>query len=63
LSNHLDEDTIDRYVLGRLEGTEFAEIEAHLRACERCRWAMVQTAHVLDLLLEAQEEPPSEEHE
>jgi predicted anti-sigma-YlaC factor YlaD len=64
LSNHLDEDTVDCYVLGRLQGTKFAETRAHLRACEQCRRAAVQTADLLDLLLEeAQQEPPSEEDE
>jgi hypothetical protein len=63
LSNHhLDEDTVDRYVLGRLEGTEFDETETHLRACEPCRRAVRRTADLLDLLLEEAQDTPSEEH-
>jgi anti-sigma factor RsiW len=35
--NHVDEELLERYSLGRIEGDEAAPLEEHLLVCQECR--------------------------
>jgi anti-sigma factor RsiW len=41
---HPDPETLERFVLGRLDRGAMARVEAHLETCSRCAQAAVQVA-------------------
>jgi hypothetical protein len=57
---HPDPETLERFMLGRLERGAMARVEAHLEGCARCALAAVQVADDrLVTLLRATDDGPS----
>lgn len=42
LQKHFDEEMLERYALGQLEGSDLAAVEEHLLVCQRCRDRVVE---------------------
>ena len=53
---HLSEDEIDDYCLGRLAGTKRKTAAAHLMTCWRCQWRVKATWSLIEALKMAAEE-------
>jgi serine/threonine-protein kinase len=47
-----EQETIERYILGRLEASEFAELEVHLETCGHCKTKLAQARENENLLSE-----------
>ena len=43
LSRHFDEETAEKYSMGRLSARKSAEIEKHLLICESCRQGVAES--------------------
>jgi predicted anti-sigma-YlaC factor YlaD len=52
-NQHLCEDTVDEYVLRRLNRAELHATEMHLRTCETCRQTVEQTSDLVKILRQA----------
>jgi hypothetical protein len=50
---HSDQDTLEAYHLGRLDGEPLVLLEEHLLVCERCRRALAEVADETEILQEA----------
>jgi anti-sigma factor RsiW len=47
MSEHIDDDTLEKYLLSMLNPTETEQVETHLLQCEECR---VRTAALQDYI-------------
>ncbi len=43
IDRHIDETTLEKYVMGALSGSATAEVEQHLLVCESCRQRVTET--------------------
>lgn len=58
IERHIDETTLERYVMGALSGGATAEVEQHLLICETCRQRVTEAEDYVRAMRSAAESAP-----